>query len=291
MSIFTGACTALITPFDENGVNTAEFARFIRFQLEGDINALLVCGTTGEPSTMTKREKCAALECALDTVAKRVPVIMGVGGNNTAKVIAEAQNAQKLGADALLAVTPYYNKCTQAGLAAHFGALAESVSLPIIIYNVPGRTGLNMLPETYVKLAGHSNITGVKEASGNMLQINEIMRIAPNLDVYSGDDGLAVPVMAMGGKGVISVLSDIVPKYVSDMCALALCGETARAAKMQLDALPLISALFCEVNPIPAKTAARLMGFNTGNLRLPLTPMAESSEQRLIAEMRAFKLI
>ena len=292
MSIFTGAGVALCTPFTQDGVNFDAFGKLIDFQIDGGTDALIVNGTTGEPSTMSEEEKRAALSFALERTAGRIPVIAGTGGNDTKKVIAASIEAQKMGADALLIVTPYYNKATQKGLIAHYTAVADAVDIPIIVYNVPGRTGLNMLPETLAALAEHPNIAGMKEASGNLAQVSEMARLCGDkCDLYSGEDGLVVPLLSVGGKGVISVVSNFAPRIMHDMVEKFLSGDIAGARELQFKVNPLAAALFCEVNPIPAKTALRLIGIDAGPLRLPLTEMSDANLARLKREMQAFGLI
>lgn len=292
MSIFTGAGVALCTPFTQDGVNFDAFGKLIDFQIDGGTDALIVNGTTGEPSTMSEEEKRAALSFALERTAGRIPVIAGTGGNDTKKVIAASIEAQKMGADALLIVTPYYNKATQKGLIAHYTAVADAVDIPIIVYNVPGRTGLNMLPDTLAALAEHPNIAGMKEASGNLAQVSEMARLCGDkCDLYSGEDGLVVPLLSVGGKGVISVVSNIAPRIMHDMVEKFLSGDIAGARELQFQVNPLAAALFCEVNPIPAKTALRLIGIDAGPLRLPLTEMSDANLARLKREMQAFGLI
>ena len=292
MSIFTGAGVALCTPFTQDGVNFDAFGKLIDFQIDGGTDALIVNGTTGEPSTMSEEEKRAALSFALERTAGRIPVIAGTGGNDTKKVIAASIEAQKMGADALLIVTPYYNKATQKGLIAHYTAVADAVDIPIIVYNVPGRTGLNMLPETLAALAEHPNIAGMKEASGNLAQVSEMARLCGDkCDLYSGEDGLVVPLLSVGGEGVTSVVSNIAPRIMHDMVEKFLSGDIAGARELQFKVNPLAAALFCEVNPIPAKTALRLIGIDAGPLRLPLTEMSDANLARLKREMQAFGLI
>lgn len=254
MSVFKGCATALVTPFTKDGIDFEAYGRLIDFQIENGVDALVIVGTTGEPATMTSDERLAVIDFAVRRIAKRVPAIVGTGGNNTADVIAYSKKAEALGADALLVVTPYYNKCTQNGLIAHYNAVADSVNIPIICYNVPGRTGVNILPKTFAEIAKHKNIVGIKEACGNMEQISETALLCDGLaDVISGDDGITVPIMSIGGTGVISVASNIAPKYVSEMTGKFLSGDTIAAGNMQLKLLPLVKALFSEVNPIPAK--------------------------------------
>ncbi|MGI6004162.1 MAG: 4-hydroxy-tetrahydrodipicolinate synthase [Christensenellales bacterium] len=278
MSLFTGSCVAICTPFSKDGVDFEAYAEQIEYQIANGTDVILCTGTTGEPSTMSHDEKMAVIEFTIKTVAGRVPVMAGTGGNNTASVIADSIQAQSLGADMLLVVTPYYNKCTQKGLIEHFYAVADSVDIPIVVYNVPSRTGVNVLPKTLAELAKHKNIRGLKEASGNIGQMVEICRlVGDTMDIYSGDDGVVVPLMSIGGKGVVSVAANIIPQQMHDMCQKMLDGDVAGAAKMQLEMNPLIDALFCEVNPIPVKTALNLLGRKGGLLRLPLSTMVESN--------------
>ena len=290
MTIFQGAATAMITPFKDDKVDFKSLERLVKHQLDGNIDALVVNGTTGEPTTMTRGERTAVASAVIAIVAKRVPVILGAGSNNTYTAREYAEEAQDLGADGLLVVTPYYNKCTQNGIVQHYKVLADAVDLPIIMYNVPSRTGVNIAPETALKLAGYRGIVGIKEASGNVTQFTEVARLTEGkLDLYSGDDGLVLPILALGGKGVISVASNIVPQYMHDMVQTFLDGDIAKSRKMQLDICPLVKALFCEVNPIPVKCAAKLMGLCEDDyLRLPLTRMEKRDYLR--DEMRAFGL-
>ena len=273
-----GTSTALITPFTNDKIDFDALEKLLEFQLNGGVNSLVVLGTTGEPATMSREEKISVVQFVVDFVKGRLPIIVGAGSNSTSQAIENALLFTDLGADGLLMVTPYYNKCTQAGLVAHFTKVAEKISLPIILYNVPGRTGVNMFPDTFSTLAEIDNIVAVKEASGNMEQIEEYIRLSRGkADVISGDDGLTVPIMLMGGSGVISVASNILPKYVSDMTAFALNGECQSSADMQLKLLPLVRALFSEVNPIPVKKGAELLGLCSGELRLPLTELTEKN--------------
>ena len=282
MSIFQGSAVALSTPFDANGINIETFKKLLDFQINNGTDAILVCGTTGEPSTMTKQEKQTAITTAIEYVAGRVPVIIGTGGNCTADVIENAKFAKEAGADAQLVVTPYYNKASQEGLVRHYLAVADTTDLPIIVYNVPGRTGVNVTPATLAKLSEHPNIQGMKEASGNISQIVEMSRLCQGkLDIFSGNDDQTVPIMSMGGKGVISVLANVMPKFSHDLCQKFLDGDVAGAAQMQKDVNPLVSALFSDVNPIPVKTALRYMGFDMGELRAPLCDMNPAAEAKL----------
>ena len=280
--LFKGAGTAIATPFNEDGVNLEEFKRLIEFQIEEGIDAIIVCGTTGESSTMTKEEKIAAIECAVKTSNGRVPIIAGTGGNNTAQVIEMSKIAESLGVDGLLIVTPYYNKTTQKGLVAHYTAIANEVSLPIILYSVPSRTGVNILPETCLELSEVENIVAIKEASGDLSQIAKIASLCgDNLTIYSGNDDQILPILSLGGVGVISVLSNVKPKLTHDMIQLFLDGNIKEATRLQLEAIPLINALFAEVNPIPVKAALNAIGYDYGEPRLPLIPASEKVVFRL----------
>ena len=274
--LFTGVATALATPFYENGINISEFKRFIDFQIESGVDALVVCGTTGESSTMTQQEKFQAIECAISTSNKRVPVIVGTGSNDTNTAVSNSVIAEKLGADGLLVVTPYYNKTTQAGLIEHFKTIAASVSIPIILYNIPSRTGVNISPETCFELSKIDNIVGIKEASGNISQVAKIARLCgDHFAIYSGNDDQIVPVMSLGGKGVISVISNIKPKLTCSITNSFLKGNVEEACAYQLYELPLIDALFTETNPIPIKAAINMLGFDFGIPRLPLLECSE----------------
>lgn len=284
--LFTGCGTAISTPFDNNGVNLTEFERLVEFQINNGADALIVCGTTGEASTMTSEEKDLVISCAVKTSGGRIPIIAGTGGNNTSQVIQNSKKAEALGVDGLLIVTPYYNKCTQTGLVEHYTTIAKNTSLPIILYNVPSRTGVNILPKTCYELSKIDNIVAIKEASGNLSQVAEIAHLCgDNLHIYSGNDDQVLPVLSLGGLGVISVLSNIKPKYTHDMVQKFLDENIDESIKLQLDALPLINALFCEVNPIPVKAALNYIGFNFGIPRLPLTKMSEEKEKLLIKEI------
>ncbi len=279
--IFRGTATALITPFTEDDkVDVKALCEIVERQIASGVDALVALGTTGEPATLSEEEKKQVVEVCIKQTRGRVPVIVGAGSNSTRHAIETCRMAQDLGADGLLVVTPYYNKCTQEGLVEHYGAIADSTSLPIICYNVSSRTGVNMLPETFARIAMRKNVVGIKEASGNMEQIEKCLALCPD-KVISGDDALTLPIMAMGGLGVISVASNVCPKYVSDMTHYALDGEWERARKMQLALLPLISALFCEVNPIPIKKAMEIKGYCTSKLRLPLTSLTQSNAEKL----------
>ena len=286
-TIFKGMATAMVTPMTSTGVDYDAMARFIDFQLENGINALVAVGTTGESATLLPHEQKAVIDFTVKRVNGRVPVIAGTGTNNTLHVLEYTKNACEVGADAILVVTPYYNKATQSGLVAHFTTVADTSEVPVILYNVPGRTGCNLLPATVEKLAAHEKIVAIKEASGNMAQAVELFhRCGDKLDIYSGEDALTVPMMAMGGAGCISVLSNVVPKQSVEMTDKVLAGDFAGAAALQCKMLPLINALFSQVNPIPVKAAVSAMGFGEENLRLPLTPMEEPYRSVLFEEMR-----
>ncbi len=286
-TIFTGMATAIVTPMTADAIDYDALGRFIDFQIENGINAIVVMGTTGENVTIEFAEQKKIIQFTVDRVNHRVPVIAGTGTNNTEHVLTNTRNACEVGADAVLVVTPYYNKATQNGLIQHFTMVADASTVPVILYNVPGRTGCGLQPKTIAKLAEHPNIVGLKEATGNMAQMVEIMHLCGDkIDVYSGEDALTVPMMAMGGAGTISVLSNVVPKEAVAMTDACKAGDYAAAAKMQCDLLPLINALFSEVNPIPAKAAVSAMGFGEENLRMPLTPMEPQTRAVLFEEMR-----
>ena len=294
MALFKGAGVALVTPFHEDkSVNYEELGRLLEYQLEGNIDAIIVCGTTGEPVTMTEEERLSVIEYTVKKVAKKVPVIAGSGGNCTENTISFSKKAQNLGVDGLLVVTPYYNKATQQGLYEHYKCVAEAVSLPIILYNVPSRTGLNLLPDTAVRLGKeYKNIVAVKEASGNITQVADLIKKAEGcLDVYSGNDDQIVPILSLGGIGVISVLANIAPKDTHDMVMEYLNGYVKGAARLQLKYMDVIHALFSEVNPIPVKKALEFMGFATKTLRMPLTEMEDGNAKRLKEEMKSLKMI
>ena len=286
-TIFKGMATAMVTPLTPEGVDYEALGRFIDFQLEKGINALVAVGTTGESATLSPEERKEVIRFTIDRVNGRVPVIAGTGTNNTSHAIDYSVSACHCGADALLVVTPYYNKATQNGLIAHYTAIADKVDKPIVLYNVPSRTGCNLLPATIEKLAEHPNIAAVKEASRNMAQVVELFaRCGDKIDVYSGEDGLTVPILSMGGAGTISVLSNVVPQEAVAMTDAFFAGDVTAAAQWQCRLLPLINCLFSEVNPIPAKAAVSAMGFGAENIRLPLTPMEDDHRQKLFAEMR-----
>jgi 4-hydroxy-tetrahydrodipicolinate synthase len=286
-TVFKGMASAMITPMHENGVDYDAFGRFIDFQIESGIHALVAVGTTGESATLESAEQREVIRFAVERAAGRVPVIAGTGANSTRRALANTRAACEVGADAVLVVTPYYNKATQNGLIDHYTAVADASTVPVILYNVPGRTGCNLLPKTVAKLAEHPNIVGIKEAAGNMAQVVELMSLCGDkIDVYSGEDALTVPILAMGGVGTISVLSNVVPKEAVSMTDAFFAGNIQEAAAMQCKLLPLIKALFSEVNPIPAKAAVSAMGFCKDYLRMPLTPMEPANRAVLYTEMR-----
>lgn len=286
-SIFTGIASALITPLTKNGVDYENLARLIDWQIDEGINALVICGTTGEASTLTDDEHREVIRFAVKQAAGRVPIIAGTGSNDTDYAIELTRSACADGADGVLVVTPYYNKATQNGLIQMFSAIADAATAPVILYNVPSRTGVNILPKTVQALADHPNIVGIKEASGNISQIAEtISLVGDKMDVYSGNDDQIVPILALGGKGCISVLSNPLPRKTVEICDRFFAGDVAGSAKLQLDLLPLVNALFSEVNPIPAKAAMAAMGFCEDYLRLPLTSMEDAHRAVLMEELR-----
>jgi 4-hydroxy-tetrahydrodipicolinate synthase len=290
MAVFKGAGVAIVTPFTKtNEVDYEKLGELIEFQIAEGTDSIVICGTTGEASTLTHEEHLECIRFTVEKVAKRIPVIAGTGSNATDTAIYLSQEAEKYGADALLLVTPYYNKATQKGLIAHFTEIAKSVSIPIILYNVPGRTGCNITPQTVATLYENvDNIVGIKEASGNIAQVAEILQLTEGkIDLYSGCDEMVVPVLSLGGVGVISVLSNIAPRETHDMAVKFLKGDVAGSREIQLKLLPMINALFCEVNPIPVKKALNLMGFQVGHLRMPLTEMEPANAERLLREMTA----
>ena len=286
-TIFEGMATAIVTPMTADGIDFDALGRFIDFQIESGINAIVVMGTTGENATIEYADQKEIIRYTVERVNHRIPVIAGTGTNNTDHVLHNTRNACEVGADAILVVTPYYNKATQNGLYQHFKTIADASEVPVILYNVPGRTGCNLLPKTVARLAEHENIVAIKEATGNMAQMVEIMHLCGDkIDVYSGEDALTVPMMAMGAKGTISVLSNVAPRESVAMTDACRAGDFKTAARMQADLLPLINALFSEVNPIPAKAGVSAMGFGEEHLRLPLTPMEDAARAVLYAEMR-----
>ena len=290
--IFKGCGTAISTPFSNDGIDVKEFEEFIEFQIKEGVDALIVCGTTGESATMSTDEKKQAIKFVVDTVKKRIPVIAGTGSNSTKTAIEMSKYAESVGADGLLLVTPYYNKTTQEGLVAHFKAIANSTSLPIIIYSVPSRTGLNVTPSTCLELSKISNIVAIKEASGDLSQIAEIANLCgDNLNIYSGNDDQTVPILSLGGLGVISVLSNVAPKDTHNMVQNFLDGNVIKARELQLKSLNLIKALFCEVNPIPVKEAINMIGYDFGIPRLPLVELSNTGKEKLKKAMTEYGLI
>lgn len=292
MPLFTGSGVALVTPMTNDGVDFDGLGRLIDFQIANGTDALIACGTTGEPATLTGREYEDVIRYTIEKAAKRVPVIAGAGSNSTAHAIELAQRAEAMGADGLLVVTPYYNKTTPAGLVAHFKAIADAVHTPIILYNVPVRTGLNMKADTVAKLAGYPNIHAVKEASGDLSQVTDIARLtAGKLAIYSGVDEIILPIMACGGSGVISVVANIAPRQTHDLCAKFLAGDVAGSRALQFAMKPLVDVLFQETSPIPVKAALALMGICEATVRLPLVPIGDDTLARLKTEMARFGLI
>lgn len=291
MAVFTGSAVAIVTPMKAGGeVNYEKLKEIIDEQIAGGTDAIVICGTTGESSTLSHQEHLDVIGCCIRHVAGRVPVIAGTGSNSTSEAVYLSVEAEKLGADALLLVTPYYNKCTQKGLIRHYTQIAESVSIPVIMYNVPSRTGVNILPETAVYLARNvKNIVGIKEASGNISQIAKLKQLGGNaIELYSGNDDQVVPILSLGGLGVISVLANVAPKFTHDMVMKYLEGDVKESCAMQLKALPLIDALFCEVNPIPVKAAMNLMGKEVGELRPPMYDMEETNREKLKKALEDF---
>ena len=292
-TLFVGAGVAIVTPFNDNGsVNYDALANMLDYQIENSTDAIIICGTTGEASTLTDEEQISVVKFTVDKVNGRIPVIAGAGSNDTAHGINLCKECEAVGADGLLIVTPYYNKTTQRGLVKYYTDMAGSVKIPVIMYSVAGRTGVNIAPETAAVLSEVDNIVAIKEASGNISQVAKIAALCSDkLDIYSGNDDMIVPLLSLGGKGVISVLSNVAPKYTHDMVRSFIDGETTKAARMQLDALELINALFCEVNPIPVKAALNMMGMNAGGYRAPLIEPSEESCKKIENAMKNFKLI
>lgn len=294
MSIFRGAGVAIVTPMKANGdVDYEQFGKLIEFQIANGTDAIIVCGTTGEASTLTHEEHLDTIKYCVEAVAGRIPVIAGTGSNCTETAVYLSTEAEKYSVDGVLLVTPYYNKATQNGLYAHFKTIAEAISVPVILYNVPSRTGCNLLPETVVRLCKDvDNIIGVKEASGNISQIAHLAALSHGyIDIYSGNDDQIVPILALGGVGVISVLSNVAPRQTHEICQKFFDGDIEGSRKMQLDALDLCSALFCEVNPIPVKKALNLMGMEAGSLRMPLSEMEEANAARLSKAMKEYGIL
>ena len=294
MAVFTGSGVAIVTPFYENGgINYNKLEELIDFHCNNGTDSIVICGTTGESATMTEAEHVECIKKAVEFTKGRIPVVAGTGSNATYTAIELSKEAEAAGADGLLVVTPYYNKCTQAGLAAHYTAIANEVKIPIIMYSVASRTGVNIAPETVASLVKNvDNIVGVKEASGNISQIAKIMNLTDgNIDLYSGNDDQIVPIMSLGGIGVISVLANVAPKETHDICAKYFAGDVKGSAELQLRALPLVDALFSEVNPIPVKKAMKLMGHEVGPLRMPLTELTEGNTEKLAKAMKEFGII
>ncbi len=291
--IFTGCGVAIVTPFNhDSSVNYDSLAKLLDFHIKNGTDSIVICGTTGESATLTPQEHADVIKFTCDYVNHRIPVIAGTGSNETAYAIELSQDAEKAGADAMLVVTPYYNKCSQRGLVKHYQAIADNVSKPIIIYNVPSRTGVNVLPSTYAELCEHKNIIATKEASGNLSQLAETIALCgDNLDVYSGNDDQIVPIMSLGGKGVISVLSNICPKVAHDIPTLYLEGKCKESAELQLKYLELCNAMFMDVNPIPVKVAMEMMGMNVGPLRMPLCEMTDANNTKLEAILKKYNLL
>ncbi|MCR5678070.1 MAG: 4-hydroxy-tetrahydrodipicolinate synthase [Agathobacter sp.] len=290
MAIFRGAGVAIVTPMDANGdVNYTKLEEMINMQIDGGTDCIVIAGTTGESATLTMEEHADVIRAAVEFTKHRVPVVAGTGSNCTKTAIQLSKEAEEFGADGLLIVTPYYNKATQSGLVAHYSQIADNTKLPIILYNVPSRTGTNILPETVAELVKtKNNIVGLKEATGNMAQASKTMYLTDGkLDLYSGEDGLVVPMLSIGGIGVISVWSNIEPKNVHDMCQAFFDGDLKKAQKIQLEGLPLVDALFSEVNPIPVKTAMNLMGLEVGSLRMPMSPMGEAAKAKLAEVLKS----
>ena len=280
--IFRGVGTAIATPFTDDGVNYDEYGKLLDDQIDAGVSAVIVCGTTGESATMSEDEKKKLIKYTIDKSNNRIKVIAGTGSNNTMQAIKMSKYAEEAGADGLLIVTPYYNKTTQDGLIAHYKAIADSVDLPIILYNVPSRTGVNILPETCYKLSQIDNIVGIKEASGDISQVAKIANLCgENFSIYSGNDDQVIPILSLGGKGVISVLSNVMPEYTVEMVNSYLNGYTVQAGRMQVEAIDMIDALFCEVNPIPVKYVLNKMGYDFGKPRLPLIELSDSSKEKV----------
>ena len=290
--VFKGAGVAIVTPFNEDGINFDELGKLIDYQIENSTDAIIIAGTTGESAAMNDDEHKAIIKFAVERVNKRVPVVAGTGSNDTAYAIQLSQYAENVGADALLLVTPYYNKCTQNGLVAHYTKIADSVNIPIITYNVPSRTGVNIKPETYKKLSEHPRIVATKEANGDLSSVVRTKKLCgDDLEIYSGNDDQIIPILSLGGKGVISVLSNVAPKDTHLICQLYFEGKVEAAAKLQIDYSDLVDALFCEVNPIPVKSALKLMGWNVGKLRMPLSEIESQNLEKVRAALKVHGLI
>ena len=290
--IFKGAGVAIVTPFNDDGINFDELGKLIDYQIENSTDAIIIAGTTGESATMSDEEHKEIIKFAVERVNKRVPVVAGTGSNDTAYAIQLSQYAESVGADALLVVTPYYNKCTQNGLVAHYTKIADSVNIPIITYNVPSRTGVNIKPETYKKLSEHPRIVATKEANGDLSSVVRTKKLCgDDLEIYSGNDDQIVPILSLGGKGVISVLSNVAPKDTHLICQLYFEGKVEASAKLQIDYSDLVDALFCEVNPIPVKCALKLQGWNVGKLRMPLIEIETQNLEKVRVALKVHGLI
>lgn len=291
MTVFKGSAVAMITPFKNGAVDFTAFTRLIELQIASGTDAIVAIATTGEGSTLSMDEKLSVLQFVVERVNGRVPVIAASGGNNTEKVIELSRSAEAIGADALLVVTPYYNKTTQAGLVAHYSEIADNVDLPIIVYNVPSRTGLNVQPATMAEMMRRGNIVGIKEASGNIEQIVNLAAMCPDCDIYSGNDDHVLPVLSIGGKGVISTIANVMPEAMHALCDAYFKGDTKLAKEIQIQMIPLWKAAFCEVNPIPVKAGMAALGWCENHLRLPLTPMEPEHEEKLLSLMRRHGLL
>lgn len=290
--IFTGSAVAIITPFTDNGINYEELGRIIEDQIKGGTDAIVIAGTTGESATMSDEEHKEVIKYTVEKVNKRVPVIAGAGSNETSYAVELAKHAEEVGADALLVVTPYYNKCTQNGLVNHYFKIADSVQIPLIVYNVPSRTGVNIKPETYLKLSKHPRIVGAKEANGDLTSVLRTRALCGDeLHIYSGNDDQIVPILSLGGIGVISVLANVAPNVAHNICQFYFDGKVKESSKLQIEYADLVDALFVEVNPIPVKTAMRLIGYEVGELRMPLSEMEEQNFETLKKTLKAHKLI
>lgn len=292
-TIFQGSGVAIVTPMNSDGsINYDVFGDIIEFQINNKTDSIIVCGTTGESATLNHEEHCSVIQYCVEQVNGRVPVIAGTGSNDTRYALELSLEAQKLGVDALLSVTPYYNKTSQNGLIKHYNYIADGVDLPIILYNVPSRTGCNIKPETYLELSKHPNIVGIKEANGDISSVVKTISLCrDSVDIYSGNDEQAVPIMSVGGKGVISVFANICPEVSHDMCDKFLNGDTKGSAKIQIEYYELVSALFCDVNPIPVKAAMNILGFDCGSCRMPLDVLSGSNFEKLKNTMQKYKLI
>ena len=292
MSIFKGSGVAIITPFNENGIDYEKLRELLEWHIKESTDAIVICGTTGEATTMTEQEKKDAIKFTVDVVNKRIPVIAGTGGNNTKTSIEMSLYAESVGVDGLLVITPYYNKTNAEGLIMHFKAINDAVKTPIILYNVPSRTNMNITPTTLLKLTELNNVVAIKEASGDISQVAKMKALCGDkIDIYSGNDDQIIPILSLGGIGVISVAANVIPKTVHDMCDLYLKGDCFKATKLQLDYLELMNNLFIETNPIPVKTAMNVMGMNVGELRLPLYKMNDKNEETLVQTLKKYNLV